>query len=179
MLKAIKDFFRKRTLNAHASDTDTVFLPLDKIKTASVLIDAENPSYDILKEKVLAWFKENSIKGEIYYIDFRRLDKKTLLLTSIQTTIIRKDLNWLGVPSMEKIGRLLQEESDLFISLTDKKYFINTFMSKCAKARFKIGRIPMDNKTYNFVISSKPDSPAKDSSLEVFHEITSFISNIK
>ena len=141
-------------------------------------MDVDNPDYDLLKEKVLNWFRDNNIKVEIWYIDFRKLDKNTLLLTSIQTTIIRKETNWFGAPSLEKLGNLLEDETDLFISLTDKNYFTNVLMSKCSKAKFKIGRIPMDGMTYDLVIGTEPDSLMGNSSMKVFDAICTYLEKI-
>ena len=165
-------------LRKHESDIQTGMLPLSEIKTANVLMDIENPDYDVLKEKVLAWFRNNNIKGEIWYIDFRKLDKNTLLLTSIQTTIIKKELNWFGAPSLEKLNNLLENKTDLFISLTDKTYFVNILMSKCSKARFKIGRIPLDHKTYDMVFKTEADSLLGNSAMQVFTEITAFLKKV-
>ena len=178
MFGTIKQFFRKRMLRKHASDVQTGMIPLRDISTAAVLIDVDNPEYDVLKEKVLAWFRENDIKGEICYIDFRKLDKNTLLLTSIQTTIIKKELNWFGAPPMEKIYRLLGNKIDLFISLTDKNYFTNVLMSTCSRARFKIGRIPMDGHTNDIVISTEQDSLMGNSALKIFNTIESYLKKI-
>ncbi len=178
MIAGILKFFRRRKLARHASDVPTGLLPLKQIRTAAVLMDVDNPEYDVLKEKILNWFKVNGIKGEIWYIDFRKLDKSTLLLTSIQTTIIRKELNWLGAPPMEKIRPLLEETTDLFISLTDKNYFTNILLSKCSRARFKIGRLQLDGETYDMVIKTDTDSLNGNSALKVFEAITDYLTKI-
>ena len=93
MLEPLKDFFRKRKLKKYISTEPTSLLPLSKIKTANVVIDVEEPGFDVLKEDILSWGRSEGIDINIYFFDFRKLGKDELLLTSINTTIIKKELN--------------------------------------------------------------------------------------
>lgn len=147
MFESILDIFRKRKIRRFISDVPTGFLPLDKISTVNVVIDVEEPGFDLLKEDILAWGRQNSLKVNIYFFDFRKLGKDELLLTSIQTTIIKKELDWIGTPDLNKTGVLLNEQSDVFISMVDNGNFPIEFLSKCAKARFKIGRCGFEGHT--------------------------------
>jgi hypothetical protein len=81
MLDPIKDFFRKRKLRKFISTEPTSLLPLSEIKTANIVIDVEEPGFDLLKEDILAWGKSEGIEINIYFFDFRRLGKDELLLT--------------------------------------------------------------------------------------------------
>ena len=117
MFDSILRFFRKRKIKKYISDIPTGILPLSEISTVNVVIDVEEPGFDVLKEDILAWGRKQGIKVNIYFFDFRKLGQEELLLTSITTTIIKKELDWLGTPDLGKLSGLLEEPSDLFISL--------------------------------------------------------------
>ena len=101
MFDQIKDFFRKRRLSKVVHKGTTGLLPLHKISSANFVIDVEEPGFDVLKEDILAWGRASGVKINIYFFDFRKLGKEELLLTSIQTTILKKDLDWLGYPGKD------------------------------------------------------------------------------
>ena len=179
MLDYIKNFFRKRALRKFISTEPTSLLPLSHIKTANVIIDVEEPGFDILKEDILAWGRATGIEVSIYFFDFRKLGKNELLLTSINTTIIQKELNWFDMPSPAKVGMLLGEKSDLFISLVSNKNFPIEFVSKCAKARFKIGRCGFEGHAYDMVMIGSPTEELRSDSRQIFKAITDFLTKIR
>ena len=138
MIDTIKDLFRRRKLKKHACDVPTGFLPMSEIYTVNVMIDVEEPGFDALREDILAWGRSIKAKVNIYFFDFRRLGKEELLLTSIQTTILRKELDWTDAPDVKKVANLLEEQSDLFISMIDN-----------GRNDEKIIAIPFGDPTYN------------------------------
>ena len=71
MLDSVKDFFRKRALKKFISTEPTSLLPLSDIKTANVVIDVEEPGYDILKDAILALLN-----------DYPGLDGKTITFSN-------------------------------------------------------------------------------------------------
>ena len=178
MLDSIKDFFRKRALKKFISTEPTSLLPLSDIKTANVVIDVEEPGYDILKDDILAWGRSAGIDVNIYFFDFRKLGKDELLLTSISTTIIQTELNWYDMPSPSKVGMLFREESDLFISMIANSDFPIEFVSKCAKARFKIGRYPFEGHVYDMTMAGSEVEELRSDSREIFAAITDFLKKI-
>ena len=178
MLDSIKDFFRKRALKKFISTEPTSLLPLSEIKTANVVIDVEEPGYDILKDDILAWGRATNIDVNIYFFDFRKLGKDELLLTSISTTIIQSELNWYDMPSPSKVGMLFREESDLFISMIANCDFPIEFVSKCAKARFKIGRYPFEGHVYDMTMAGSDVEELRSDSREIFAAITDFLKKI-
>lgn len=179
MFESILDIFRKRKIRRFISDVPTGFLPLDKISTVNVVIDVEEPGFDLLKEDILAWGRQNSLKVNIYFFDFRKLGKDELLLTSIQTTIIKKELDWIGTPDLNKTGVLLNEQSDVFISMVDNGNFPIEFLSKCAKARFKIGRCGFEGHAYDMVMVGNPTEDLRSDSRQIFSAITEFMTKIR
>ena len=179
MLENIKGFFRTRKLRKFASDLPTGIIPLTEIRTANVVIDVEEAGFDLLKEDILAWGRVNKVKVNIYFFDFRRLGKDELLLTTIDKTLLRSGLDWLGTPNVEKITALLEEKSDLFLSMIDNGDFPIEFMSKCAKARFKVGRRAFDGHAYDMVVSGSSTEDLRSDSREIFKEFTEFLLKIK
>lgn len=179
MFESIKNFFRRRRLNKLASKTPTGFLPLDKISSASFMLDAEEPGFDQLRADILAWGRSAGVKINIYFIDFRRIGKEELLLTSIQTTVLKKDLDWLGYPSQEKMYDLGNEKTDLFVSMIDNGCPAVDFISKCANARFKIGRHGYEGHPFDMIVSGNPTEDLRSDSKRIFKGILEFISKIK
>lgn len=179
MFDSILRFFRKRKIKKYISDIPTGILPLSEISTVNVVIDVEEPGFDVLKEDILAWGRKQGIKVNIYFFDFRKLGQEELLLTSITTTIIKKELDWLGTPDLDKLSGLLEEPSDLFISLIENGNFPIEFVSRCAKARFKIGRCPFQGHAYDMVISGSPTEDLRSDVRRIFAGMTEFLEKVR
>ncbi len=179
MLDFLFDIFRRRKIRKFISDVPTGFIPMDRISAVNIIIDVEEPGFDDLKDDIMTWGRQNGLKTNIYFFDFRRLGKDELLLTSIQTTILKKELDWIGTPDFSKAGALLYEPSDLFISMVDNGDFPIEFLSKCSKARFKIGRYGFEGHAYDMVVSGSPTEDLRSESREIFAKITEFLNKIQ
>ena len=172
MVESVKNFFRKRKIRKLGRPVPTGLLPLSDIRTVNVIIDVEEVGYDVLKEEILAWGRSLGKELDIYYFDFRKLSKNELLLTSIQTTVAKNDLNWFGMPAYDKVAPLIEQQSDLLISLVDNGDSPVDFVTKCAAARFKIGRKAYPGHCYDMVISGKQTEDVRSRGHEVFEAIT-------
>ena len=179
MIDVVKDIFRKRKLKKYASNVPTGFIPMSEIYTVNVIIDVEEPGFDNLREDILAWGRSIKAKVNIYFFDFRRLGKDELLLTSIQTTILRKELDWTDTPDLKKVSHLVDEQSDLFISMIDNGDFPVEFLSKCAKARFKIGRKGFEGHAYDMVVTGNETAELRSDSRKIFAAIRDFLTTIQ
>ena len=179
MFETILNIFRQKRLAKFISKVPTGFIPLSAISSVNVVIDVEEPDFDKLKEDIMAWSSQVGLKTNIYFFDFRKISKDELLLTSIQTTIIKKELDWLGMPEFSKIGNLLYEPSDLFISMIDNSHFPIEFLSKCTKARFKIGRYPFEGHAYDMIISGNPTEDLISDSRKIFAAAKDFLTKIR
>ena len=179
MFDSIKRFFRDRKLRKYVSDLPTGILPMDEIHTVNVVIDVEEPGFDLLKEDILSWGKAAGLKVNIYFFDFRKLGKDEILMTTIDKTLLRKGLDWLGTPNVAKLTSLLEEKSDLLISMVDNGDFPIEFLSKCAKARFKVGRRAFNGHVFDMVVSSSSGEDLRSDSRRIFQEIIEFILKIK
>lgn len=178
MFDVILRFFRDRKIQKFLSDVPTGIRSLRNISSVNVIIDVEEPGFELLKEDILAWGRQKGLKINIYFFDFRKLGKEELLLTSITTTILRKELDWIGTPEFSKVGTLLYEHSDLFISLIDNGDFPIEFLSKCSKAKFKIGRYGFDGHVYDMVFTGNPTEDLRSDARRIFAAMTGFIEKI-
>ena len=179
MFDFVKNIFRKRRIGKFVSDVPTGLIPMKDISSVNVIMDVEEPGFDLLKEDILSWARQEGLNIDIYFFDFRRLDKEELLITSIQTTIIKKELDWIGTPEISKVMGLLGEKSDLFISLIDNGDFPIDFISKCAKARFKIGRHEYAGHAFDMIISGSETADLRSDSRLIFGAITEFLQKIQ
>lgn len=176
MFELVKDIFRKRTLKKHASTVPTGILPLDQIKSYVAIIDVEDTSYDTCKSAIMNFFRSMDIRGAVFFQDFRKIGSEDRLITSIQTTITKKDLDWIGRPNKYKLGVLEEQNPDVFISLIKDPDFAIEYMTKTSKARFKIGRKQMDGNLFDLVIN---DPVGKDiSQLESWGAIKNYLGKI-
>ena len=179
MFDQILKIFRKRKLKKFASDVPTSLLKMSDIKTANVVIDVEEAGFDLLKEDILTWGRNNGIKVNIYFFDFRKLGTNELLLTSIQTTVIKRELNWFGMPPIEKVAPLIYENSDLFISLICNDKFPIEFVSSCSRARFKIGRDEYEGHPFNLIMSGSTGADLRSDARQIFASATELLKKIQ
>lgn len=179
MFRLIRDFVRRKRLEKYASDVETGLVPMSDIRSVNVVIDVEEPGFDVLKEDILAWGRTAGLKVSIYFFDFRRLGKDELLLTSITNTILKKELDWTGMPDLGKTAALIDEPSDLFISMVDNGEFPIDFLTRCTKARFKIGRHAYKGHPFDMILSGGETADLRSDARKIFAAITEFITKIR
>ena len=80
---------------------------------------------------------------------------------------------------MSKIGPLIYEQSDLFISMVDNKDFPIEFLTRCTRARFKIGRHDYEDHPFNMILSGSETADLRSESRQIFAAITEFIAKIR
>ena len=148
---------QRRSLKRHASHEETGILPLSQIRTSIAFLDVEDTSFDLCKNRIMAFWREHDIHGEIFFLDFRKLSEGERLITSINTTILRKDLNWFGRPGDDKIRLLNARQPDLLISTIREKNFAYEFLVTASNARFKIGRKQLPGRVFDVVLLEKDD----------------------
>lgn len=176
MLDFIKKIFRKRYLRKAASNTATGLIPLSDIHSVALILDAEDNGSDECKDKAVAYFRSRGIRTSIFFFDFSKKSEDERQTTSLNNTILRKDLNWWGRPSEEKISMLMQDNADMLISLVDNDDFPVDCMAKCSVSRFKIGRRQLRGRTFDLVIEDSAEHCPTP--LEAFNEITRYLESI-
>ena len=177
MFEFVKNIFRKRSLKKHASTVPTGILPLSQIKSYVAIIDVEDTSYDRCKSAIMNYFRSMDIRGAVFFQDFRKIGSEDRLITSIQTTITKKDLDWVGRPSKYKLNVLGEQAPDLFISLIKDPEFAIEYMARTSTAKFKIGRKQMEGTLFDLVINDPEDKPI--SQMESFKAIQSYLTKIQ
>ena len=177
MLEPVKDMLRRQSLKKNASTEPTGFVPLDKIHSAVAFIDVQDTSFNECKNILQIFFREHNIIFDIFYFDFRELTKGERLITSIKTTVLKKDLNWYGKPSREKVDLMLAGEPDLFISLLPTVDYTLEFMATASRAHFKVGRVQLPGNTFDLVFKDPEDR--KLSEAEVCKELIKFMGKIR
>ena len=177
MLEFIKNIFRRKFIRKTAGKSTSGLLPLSAIRSATVIMDAEDTGCEACKSKVEAFCKSNGIKLTVWFFDFAGKGEDERQTTSLDRTLLKKDLNWWGRPSMETIKTFAAESPDMMISLIDSNHFPVECIAKCSGARFKIGRKRLKDRTFDLVIE---DSPSKCfSQEEAFVEITRYLETIR
>lgn len=176
MFTRIKYFFRQRCLRKRSSKEPTGIRPLSQIHSAVTFIKVENKDFNEINDAVLRFYKENNIKGEIFFFDFRKIGKEEKVLTDTAKTIFSKDLNWFGKPLREKAEVMLKSEADVFISLIKGRCFPIEYMAKCSKAKFKIGREQLAGRTFDLVL--KEPKGKTFSETEIFNELKTYLEKI-
>jgi hypothetical protein len=179
MYRLIRDFVRRKRIEKYASSVESGLVPMSDIRSVNVVIDVEEPGFDVLKEDILAWGRTSGLKVNIYFFDFRRLGKDELLLTSITNTLLKKELDWVGMPDLGKIAPLMGAESDLFISMVDNSDFPIDFITRCTKARFKIGRHDYEGHPFDMVLTGGETVDMRSEARQIFAAITNFITKIR
>lgn len=176
----IIDFLRKRALRKHGSQVRTNITPLKDIHTAVTFIDVEDTSFDACKKDIMAFYRDNGIKGEIFYFDFRKIGDTERLITSITNTVLKKDLNFYGKPAKEKLDLMLEAKPDLFISLIGKDDYPIQYMATCCEAKFKIGRKQLPGNVFDLVITDQtaPDGTSTPED-EIFKSIKEILAKVK
>ena len=175
MIEALRQLFRARARKRLRSERPTGLLPLGQIRRATVIIDAEDSGFDESTRAVLAFFRRHGIKGQLIYLDLRKIGRQELLTTSITHTVLRRDLNWYGLPDRKKLALL--GEPDLLLSLTPRDDFpVECLVAHCP-ARFKAGRRQLAGKLFDLVVSDSGDSPAGGSA--TFQQISRFLEQIQ
>lgn len=177
MLEFIKNIFRRKFLRKTAGKSTSGLLPLSAIRSATVIMDAEDTGCEACKSKVEAFCKANGIKLTVWFFDFAGKGEDERQTTSLDRTLLKKDLNWWGRPSMETIKTFAEESPDMMISLIDSNHFPVECIAKCSAAKFKIGRKQLKGRTFDLVIG---DSPSQSfSQEEAFVEITRYLETIR
>ena len=179
MFGLIRNIVRRNRLKKYASEIETGLMPISEIRTVNVVVDVEEPGFDELKEDIMAWGRTAGVKLNLYFLDFRRLGKDELLLTSITNTLLKKELDWVGMPDLGKIAPLMGEPSDLFISMVDNGDFPIDFIARCTKARFKIGRRDYEGHPFNMVLTGGETVDMRSEARQIFAAITNFITKIR
>lgn len=168
----ICNYLRRRALRRAASKLPTAILPLSLIRSATVLLDASEPSFEGCEGRIRAYFSRLRIQVKFIYIYLEKLDKGAAAPVDVTQALLLRDLDWCGRPASAKLRSLAGSGTDLFISLCEDSYPAE-FLSCSIPARFKIGRFPIAS--FDVVLDGRQGQTQE----EVFISITELFTKIK
>ncbi len=170
--------FRKKGLKKYASHIQTGMVPLSAMRSAFILLDAEDKDKDGCISSAGRFFRPYGIKTTFFHIDTRRRwEKKGSDGSDPAMTMERKDLNWYGRPVKKLLQALGAAEYDLYIDLTSREDYTVVFLSHMMPAKFKIGCVNRKDIMANLTVTAA-DSSAVTSSM-LFKEISAMLVSIK
>jgi len=155
------DFYRQMVLRRSRSTVPTTLLPLSKIHSATVFVEAaageEDPA--CVCQAVRQFFDNQGIP---------------VLILCPQ----RRDINWLGQMKRRARGTPETRQEDLFISLAGSPdNFAATYEACCSTARFKVGRFPLPDEVFDLVVSVPEADEAQQTAS--FDAIKDYLCKIK
>ena len=118
MLDTILDVFRKRKIKKFLSDVPTGLRPLREISTVNVIIDVEEPGFDVLKEDILACHAPHTFeeKNKPYF-------SAPSGGTSIQHLLLGAlELAKNGVMTIEKVVELLSHNPAILFKINKRGF---------------------------------------------------------
>ena len=78
-----------------------------------------------------------------------------------------------------KVSSLIDEPSDIFISMIDNGDTPIDFLSRCSKARFKIGRHDYEGHAYNMIVSGSSGEDLRPEARDIFAKIKEMLTKIE
>ncbi len=157
-----RKFFRKRRLRKDASTIRTGMIPLREIHSAAAVINIAEPGWDDCLKSLESFCKAGGISLSVLFIDLRKPGKGEETGSDRDRTITRKDINWFGRPDLKKAAIVTGHPTDLFLCLADDTSFCIEYLSRAAKARFKIGRKPFPDDPFDLIVAERlPENPGE------------------
>lgn len=167
--------FRKIRLKKDARTIPTGLVPLSRIRSMAVVLDAAGNGLEESRDAIRKFCKANKIELTILYVDFTGKGN-----TSSDDTVYKNDLNWYGCPSACKTGTFLGKYYDCFICLSDSGKFCIEYLAKAADASFKLGVKAVRNNPYDVVVTPPGNSlPGTVSQKDLFLTMKSIIERIR
>ncbi|MCQ2116099.1 MAG: hypothetical protein MJZ07_07840 [Bacteroidales bacterium] len=172
ILDPVLDIIRSQAAKKWASKVPTSLRSLSQVKSVAILMDVEAWGFQESKEEISSWFRSQGLRPDMHFFDFRKLEKDELLLTSITNTILKKDLNWFGMPDPSHI---VDVNEDLFISLVDNADFPVRFFSTTCRSPFKVGCHGWEGHPFDLLVSAQPGATTMD----LFNEMKKYLLKLK
>ena len=162
MKNPIVRFFRWYALRQGRSTESTSLLPLKKVQSATVFVDAVAMGED----------PAPVCRAVQQFFDYQGLP----------VTIIcpaKEDLNWWGyLKAKARGGRKDARREDLFISLAvDPEHFAAEYEARCSAARFKVGCCTLPGGVFDLVVA--PPEGVGASQTAAFAAVKDYLNKIR
>lgn len=182
----IGQWLRNRRLRKYRSSIPTGFVPLSGMKKATVILDAEDPTWEECRKEAEDFFRSRGIATDFIYTDFRKFSNGIKPVTEASRTLFRRDIRCFGLPRMKKVRPMLDGQTDLLLSFSTCSDFIMEFVTKSIKARFRIGRCHFPGEPFDMMVvpvaqaEKDQEEPVEQApQTEVFRTVADFLPKIK
>lgn len=154
----LKTLFRKSRLGKYSYEKETGFVPMKEIRSVLIILDGTDPDCPGYEAKAAGFFRSRGVEVSSVFIDLRKYRKDTPVYVSGGNVVLRRHVNWFGMPKLKKKGDLFLKETDLLVNLRDSDDFTGDFISKSAKAGFKIGTCAYQGNPFDLIITGKEET---------------------
>ena len=162
MKNPIVRFFRWYALRQGRSTAPTSLLPLKKVQSATVFVDAVAMGED----------PAPVCRAVQQFFDYQGLPV-TIVCP------VKEDLNWWGyLKAKARGGRRDARREDLFISLAvDPEHFAAEYEARCSTARFKVGCCTLPGGVFDLVVA--PPEGVGASQTAAFAAVKDYLNKIR
>lgn len=164
---------RKISLHDRVSTAPTGIVPLGKLHSATVFVDATELDCAACVAAVHKYFATLKIETKVYAINIGEFCHVTA-----KDGAIMLDKKCLGLSGAVRKGKkvpVVDGEEQLFINLAAVQHFAIEHAARCSKALFKIGREQLDGLVYDLVITGSEGKTQE----AVFKAITGILEKIQ
>ena len=162
---------RALAVRRNASKSKTAFVPLAKLHSVCVIVDADHPDSQNCADFVTAFFSKCGIALSLYAIT---LAKEPVSIKGA-TMITSRDISIFGLPRKGRKHPQVNLSTDLFINLTAGTVFAADYCAIWSAARIKVGRVNPRRGTYDLLILNSEIYTQS----EVFKEMSSIMLRIR
>jgi hypothetical protein len=143
---------RYLSIRLHASKTPTGFVPLSKVHTAVVFVDADEPGVQALIDSVVKYFSSKGIKAGVFAVSAAKVPEQ------LKGAVVlgRRNVGWYGKP--RRHGRRAVKTDlgeELFVNLFGRYNFTAEFCASASNASFKVARSHSSKGVYNMLVTSE------------------------
>lgn len=176
ILHPLRSLFRKKALQKNRPDTKPGIIPLSKVRSAAVIVDATAIDCNPTISAVNSFFSQYGIRSKVYAFNFT--DHQYLSSAREDAVFLfRRNLNWYGAVRRKKRQELMDGNEELFINLLPENVFAAEFAARCSRAAFKIGRFQLKGELYDLVVTDS--NGVRSNQEDVFKTIAGIISKVQ
>ena len=176
ILNFIKSIGRKYALAGKEKDSSkTGIIPLERIRTAAVFLDADVPGSVNRVKQIYDYFNKKGISATVFAISLGQQFFSEGMLKAV--FIHKENLSWCDCPKQGRRHPSLNVGEDLFISLLPVDSFPVEYAARCSGAQFKVGRKQLPGDVYDLVISEPAGVHVNQ--IQAFDNIMKFIEIIQ
>lgn len=145
------DKYRRKKLERDRSHTTTGLIPLHRIHSMGLVIDASASDWEEGVEAARKFCTAHKIELCILAVNLESKDTPSVLTAS--------DISLLGFPKIEKSGEMLGKVFNFLLCICDNRHFCIEYIAKCVEADMKAGMSERPDDCYDIAVSTPVKSP--------------------